>query len=132
MFVFSAQSETEAADKFEEWLLANGYPVDNEYFGWRRISRPIPGSTLDLQRQRAAAQPEASSDQWWDQPTGTSGFTGTWRVMIDGEEVHRFSGVGNVQADALRIGQRWVLNQIRQGQLNPVPGAEVEVVPEMR
>jgi len=52
--------------------------------------------------------------------------------MIDGEEVHRFSGVGNVQADALRIGQRWVLNQIRQGQLNPVPGAEVEVVPEMR
>jgi hypothetical protein len=99
----------------------------------RTSSTPLPGSTQDLQQRRAAAaEPAERSDQWWDQPTGTSGFTGTWRVMIDGEEVHRFSGVGNIQADALRVGQRWVLDQIRRGQLNPVPGAEVEVVPEMR
>jgi len=99
----------------------------------RTSSTPLPGNTQDLQQRRAAAaEPAERSDQWWDQPTGTSGFTGTWRVMIDGEEVHRFSGVGNVQADANRVGQRWVLDQIRQGLLNPVPGASVEVVPEMR
>jgi len=131
MFVFSAQSETEAADKFEEWLLANGYPVDNEYFGWRRISRPIPGSTLDLQRQlAAAAQPEANSNLWWDQTS--SGFTGNWRIMIDGEEVHRFGGVGNVQADANRYATRWLLAQQREGSLTIGDSSEIELLPVMR
>ena len=98
----------------------------------RTSAGPIPGSTLDLQRQRAAAaQPEGASNLWWDQPTGTGGFTGTWRVLIDGEEVHRFGGVGNVQADANRIAQQWILDQIRRGLLSPQEGASVEVVPEM-
>jgi hypothetical protein len=130
MFVFSAQSETEAADKFEDWLQANGYPVDTEDYGWRRISRPIPGSTLDLQRQRAAAaQPEANSNLWWDQTT--SGFTGNWRIMIDGEEVHRFGGVGNVQADANRFATRWLLAQQRAGSLTISDSAEIELLPVM-
>ena len=51
--------------------------------------------------------------------------------MIDGEEVWRFRGVGNNQADANRIGQTWILDQIRQGLLSPVEGADVEVLPVM-
>ena len=118
MFVFSARSETEAADKFEAWLQANGYPVDNGYYGWRRISEPIPGSTLDLQQQRDASQNQGE-------------FTGQWRILIDGEEVHRFGGVGNIQDDANRVGQRWVLDQIRRGLLSAAEGADVEIVPIM-
>ena len=118
MFVFSAQSETEAANKFEEWLLANGYPVDNEYFGWRRISSPIPGSTQDFLQQRAAGQNQGE-------------FTGQWRILIDGEEVHRFGGVGNVQADANRFATRWLLAQQRTGSLTISDSAEIELVPVM-
>jgi hypothetical protein len=59
-------------------------------------------------------------------------FTGEWRVMVDGEEVYRFSGVGNNQGDANRVGQNWILQQIRQGTLTPVEGVDVEVLPVMR
>lgn len=78
---------------------------------------PIPGSTVDLQRQRAA---QAGGE-----------FRGRWRVMIDGEEVTTLTGIGNNQADANRIGRGWVLQQISRGQLQPAAGAEVEVVPVM-
>jgi hypothetical protein len=59
-------------------------------------------------------------------------FTGEWRVIVDGEEVYRFSGVGNNQGDANRVGQNWILQQIRQGTLTPVEGVDVEVLPVMR
>jgi hypothetical protein len=74
----------------------------------------LQGSTQDLQQRRSQG-----------------GFTGSWRITIDGEEVHRFSGVGNVQANANDVGQQWVLNAIRQGRLNPAPGAEIDVLPIM-
>jgi hypothetical protein len=77
-------------------------------------AEPVPGSTQDLQQQRSQG-----------------GFTGSWRITIDGEEVYRFSGVGNVQANANDVGQQWVLNAIRQGRLNPAPGAEIDVLPIM-
>jgi hypothetical protein len=74
----------------------------------------LQGSTQDLQQRRSQG-----------------GFTGSWRITIDGEEVYRFSGVGNVQANANDVGQQWVLNAIRQGRLNPAPGAEIDVLPIM-
>ena len=56
-------------------------------------------------------------------------FSGRWLIKIGGQIVHRFSGVGNVQADANNFAQRWILAQgtdfLRQYQ-----GGEVEVVPE--
>ncbi|NBR23451.1 MAG: hypothetical protein EBU08_06695 [Micrococcales bacterium] len=109
-------------------------------FDVRRAGRaPIPGSTIDLQRQRAAqAQqiPEVPLDievnypQASSAPAGNS-FSGQWRVMIDGEEVWRFRGVGNNQADANRIAQTWLQDQRRQGSLSPAPGADIEVLPVM-
>ena len=76
------------------------------------IDIPMAGSTRDLQQQRAS-----------------SGFTGAWRVTLDGEEVYRFSGIGNNQADANRIGQQWAQDQIRQGLL--YPAGEIEITPIM-
>ena len=57
--------------------------------------------------------------------------SGQWRVMLDGEEVWRFRGVGNNQADANRIAQTWLQDQRRQGSLSPAPDADVEVLPVM-
>lgn len=76
---------------------------------------PVPGSTTDLAQQRAAG----------------GAFTGAWQVMIDGEEVYRFSGIGNDQGIANQHGRYWVLGQIRQGTLQPAEGAEIEVLPIM-
>jgi hypothetical protein len=114
-----------------------GQPGDS---GQPATQNVVPGSTVDLQRQRAAQQeiPEVPLDieiapprsPAQPAPAGNS-FSGQWRVMIDGEEVWRFRGVGNNQADANRIAQTWILDQIRNRQLNPVDGADVEVLPVM-
>jgi hypothetical protein len=58
-------------------------------------------------------------------------FSGQWKVMIDGEEVYRFRGVGNNQGDANRIAQLWLRDQRSQGLLSPAEGADLEVVPVM-
>ena len=71
-----------------------------------------------------------NTDQASSAPAGNS-FSGQWRVMIDGEEVWRFRGVGNNQADANRIAQTWLQDQRSQGLLSPAPGADVEVLPVM-
>jgi len=55
----------------------------------------VSGSTQDLQQQRATP----------------GSFTGAWRVLDSaGREVLRFSGVGNVQADANRVAIAWLQN----------------------
>jgi len=69
-----------------------------------------PGSTTDPAQQRAQG-----------------GFTGEWKVLLpSGEEVYRFSGVGNSQSDANRIAAFW-LRQNGYG----VSGEGFEVVPVM-
>lgn len=74
-----------------------------------RTRQAVPGSTQDLQQQRAAG-----------------GFTGAWKVMLNGQEVYRFSGVGNSQADANRVAASW-LRQNGYG----VSGEGFEVYPVM-
>lgn len=69
-----------------------------------------PGSTTDPAQQRAQG-----------------GFTGEWKVLLpSGEEVYRFSGVGNSQSEANRIAAFW-LRQNGYG----VSGEGFEVVPVM-
>jgi hypothetical protein len=69
-----------------------------------------PGSTTDLAQQRATP--------------GT--FTGAWRVLdADGNELHRFSGVGNVQSDANRVAVQWMQNNGHDY------GTDISVVPIM-
>ena len=157
----------------------------------RPSTEPIPGSTLDLQRQRAAA-----ADQYYNVSYDTAGgqtnnvqvrarnadaamaqvrsdlessgqrvirieadpttnqgpsnaaqiptididvepapapqlpgmgqWNGQWKVLVGGQEVYRFGGVGNSQADANRIAAAW-LRQNGQG----VSGEGFEVYPVM-
>jgi hypothetical protein len=77
----------------------------------------VPGSTLDLQRQRQqAAQQSAAS--------GT--FRGTWAIKdSQGNTLHTFSGIGNSQADANRVAAGWLARAGYQD------GIEVAVVPVM-
>ena len=93
-----------------------------ERFGARRASQrtqpaqataPVAGSTQDMQQQRATP----------------GSFTGSWRVTVDGEEVYRFSGIGNNQSDANRVGRQWAQDQINQGLL--YPAGEIEITPIM-
>ena len=70
----------------------------------------VAGSTNDLAQQRATP--------------GT--FTGAWKIIDnDGNEMHRFSGVGNNQRDANRVATQWIQNN------GYAYGTEIEVVPIM-
>jgi hypothetical protein len=72
---------------------------------------PVQGSTQDLQQRRAAG-----------------GFTGAWKVMnVDtGQELYRFSGVGNVQSDANGVALEWIRRNAPNTDL-----VQIEVVPVM-
>jgi len=74
------------------------------------VAQALPGSTTDLAQQRATP--------------GT--FSGAWKVLVNGEEVYRFSGVGNNQSDANRVAAQW-LRDNGQG----VSGEGFEVYPIM-
>jgi hypothetical protein len=74
-------------------------------------STPAAGSTADLAQQRAVP--------------GT--FTGAWRVVDSdtGQELYRFSGIGNRQADANRVAADW----LRQNGPEDANMTEIEVLP---
>ena len=123
MDTFYAADRTSAEDQFRDWLMSpeagasdnfRYAPIDTVIRG--EPGQPIPGSTLDLQRQRAAQTPAA----------GTT-WTGQWLVKDNrGNVLHSFGGIGNSQADANRVAAGWLARAGYQD------GLEVEVVPEMR
>ena len=106
----------EIGNRYREELRANDTDAQTSGIGLRRA--PIPGSTIDLQRQRAQQQQS--------QRIGNE-FTGTWRILdANDREIHRFSGIGNNQGDANRHAMDWLRahpENLRDG---------VVVVPEMR
>ena len=53
VFKFIANTDQDAQRKYTQFLDVMMLPHDTENYGWRSIV--VPGSTLDLQRQRAAA-----------------------------------------------------------------------------
>ena len=108
VYTFQASSVEEAREKAQAWLLDQG--IDRRGYGLSRMDQPAsaPGSTTDIQQQRAAG-----------------GFTGAWKVMADGREVYRFSGVGNAQRDANRVAIQWLRDNGYD------QGTDVEVLPIM-
>jgi hypothetical protein len=142
VYRYMAVDGNDALLVLRQWISANPGTQWNFKFDPNKImgqpgeqsTAPISGSTLDLQRQRAAQQnaTQGITDIEPDvaQNFGNQ-FSGQWKVMLDGEEVWRFRGVGNNQADANRIAQTWYLDQIRQGLVSPAEGAEFEVLPVM-
>jgi hypothetical protein len=75
------------------------------------VAQALPGSTAALAQQRAAG-----------------GFTGAWKVMnVDtGEELYRFSGIGNSQSDANGVALQWIRRNAPYTDL-----VQIEVVPIM-
>jgi len=108
VYTFQATSVEEAREKAQAWLLDQG--IDRRGYGLSRMDQPAPapGSTTDIQQQRAQG-----------------GFTGAWKVLADGEEVYRFSGVGNVQRDANRVAIQWLRDNGYD------QGTDIEVLPIM-
>jgi hypothetical protein len=117
---FTRNTPEEAQTEFERFTMGDVWtyelvPVQpRSSFVPPRSLGMIQGSTPPPQQQRSQG-----------------GFTGSWRITIDGEEVHRFGGVGNVQADAVRFATRWLLAQQREGNLTIGDSAEIDVLPIM-
>jgi GNAT superfamily N-acetyltransferase len=126
---FNPQQTNRAAAETEArlWLSLTGYNPSDFVVRTREGSRSdaeqsgiidiepdieviYPGSTTDLAQQRATP--------------GT--FSGAWKVLVNGEEVYRFSGVGNNQSDANRVAAQWLRNNGRG-----VSGEGFEVYPIM-
>jgi GNAT superfamily N-acetyltransferase len=141
VFRFRADDLRDANRIYGEWLAAAGLPTTTEDYGFQEIRPQIPEVPMDVAQNfpdRTDGRNTdysfrdlfGTTDQASSAPAGNS-FSGQWQVMIDGEEVWRFRGVGNNQADANRIAQTWLQDQRSQGLLSPAPGADVEVVPVM-
>ena len=135
---FRAASDEEALDRLE--IYNYSHPSEGGY----QLSRedgtvitepgaPIPGSTLDLQRQRqAAAAPSpipGVQDIDIDIPIAPprGNWNGQWRVVDSdtGQELYRFGGIGNSQADANRVAADW----LRQNAPKDADMTQIEVYP---
>ena len=86
----------------------------------RTATTPVPGSTIDLQQQRAAQAQQPAA-----QPAGGGSWTGQWIIKDSetGRALYKFGGIGNSQADANRTARNWANDNNR--------GGGIEVVPEM-
>ena len=143
---FPALNDDEARVRLDDYRNLGAGQFNPEAFGVRRG----PGVTNTASSQRSNATPQ-TPDQAQDgiidvEPDvaqnfapqtltrpgqGQQVFTGDWKVLIDGEQVYQFRGIGNNQGDANRVGRDWVRQQVRQGTLNPANGADIEVLPVM-
>jgi hypothetical protein len=100
-------------------------------FGTNPTADQQQGGIVDIAPDVAQNFPQASDNVYGatgrasSAPPGNS-FSGQWKVMVNGQEVWRFRGVGNSQADANRIAAQW-LRDNGQG----VSGEGYEVVPVM-
>jgi hypothetical protein len=117
---FTRNTRDEAEQEFDRITMGDAWTYELRPVQPRNSFRPprsssvLQGSTQDLQQQRSQGY-----------------FTGSWKILVDGEEVHRFGGVGNIQADAVRIATRWLLDQQRTGNLTIGDSSEIEVLPIM-
>ena len=133
---FPARNDDEAITRLSDYINFGAGQSNPDNFDVRRAGRaPIAGSTIDLQRQRAAASAATAQMPTIDidlepapapQPAGMGQWNGQWKVLVGGQEVYRFGGVGNSQADANRIAAAW-LRDNGQG----VSGEGFEVYPVM-
>jgi hypothetical protein len=132
---FQARNDTEAITRLQDYINFGAGQSNPDNFDVRRA--PIAGSTLDLQRQRAAAGADAAQGGIIDvdidlepaPPPAGGEFTGNWLIRAeDGTVLHRFGGIGNSQADANRTAQTWAQRNPDVMRQHP---SGVDVVPEM-
>ena len=137
---FPARNDDEAITRLSDYINFGAGQSNPDNFDVRRAGRaPVAGSTLDLQRQRAAASADAAqggvidvapAQQPAPQPAGGE-FTGNWLIRAeDGTVLHRFGGIGNSQADANRTALAWAQRNSALIRMYD-NGGGFDVVPEM-
>ena len=89
--------------------------AETEARTWIMINGRRPGVTYGI-RTRQQRMPE---------------FTGNWQIVVGGQEVHQFGGVGNSQHDANNYARNWIARQ-DQAWAREHQGEGVEVLPVMR
>ena len=107
IFLFIANTAQDALRVHERWLQAMGYAQDSEDYGFRERARP--GSTLDIQRRRAAQSAQAAVQS----ATQSQDNNRLWQIVnsADGEVAYEFYlSRENNQQDANEVGLRWVRN----------------------
>jgi len=149
---FTANSDQEALQKLEDYRNSSRHSFTPEQarlsFGVRRgpgvtNTAPQPAGSTDAEQGGIV---DVAGDNWsadferrmqgggnnpeWEnpQPAPTFGgsFTGEWKIVDpNGNEIYRFSGVGNAQSDANRVAMQWLQRNPRQ------MVAGVEVLPVM-
>ena len=137
---FPARNDDEAITRLSDYINFGAGQSNPDNFDVRRAGRaPIAGSTLDLQRQRAATSADAAQGGVIDvapaqQPApqpAVSEFTGNWLIRAeDGTVLHRFGGIGNNQADANRTALAWAQRNSALIRMYD-NGGGFDVVPEM-
>ena len=150
---FYAQTPQEAEQTYSAWLRQNTLPDDSEDYGYRKSEQAADNQRDSVDTQRRLGVQDIDTDVAQNfspdlsayernsdridairaqstnpNPTSQTSntFTGEWSVRNEqtGEEVHRFGGIGNSQADANRVAQRWAT----QARFDD----PIEVVPVMR
>jgi hypothetical protein len=116
MLQYTAASDSDAQNKFNNWLRNQGMPQDTENYGWR-IARQSSVQDVGIDVAQNFQQPEQI-------------FTGNWQVLDSdtNDVLYTFSGVGNNQADANRVAARW----LQQNAPQEADMTDVTVVPVMR
>lgn len=127
---FQAGGTMQASMRYDQWLEQMGgdrrgyalVPMNQSAPVRPAPPRPIPGVTdIDIDI------PMAGSTQDLQQQRATPGtFTGAWKILdADGNEIYRFSGIGNNQSDANRVAVNWLRNNGYEH------GTDISVVPIM-
>jgi hypothetical protein len=117
--IFSATDPDDAANKIARYVADFNLPGHPTNYDVRSVPQPgqsdaAQGGTIDV----AGEQPTA--------PQAQQQWTGAWLVLnAEGRVLQRFTGIGNVQADANRHAMNWLRSNPRHMQ------AGVTVAPEM-
>jgi hypothetical protein len=96
------QTRMAAQAEAERWLRDNGHnPNDFEVRTRETASNrdAAQGGLIDV-APRTLTTPGQ----------GQQVFTGQWKILVNGQEVHRFGGIGNNQGDANRVAAAWLRN----------------------
>jgi hypothetical protein len=118
--IFSATDPDDAANKIARYVADFNLPGDPSNYDVRSVQQPgqsdaAQGGLVDVAGEQPAAAPQAQQE-----------WTGAWLVLnSEGRVLQRFTGIGNVQADANRHAMNWLRSNPRHMQ------AGVTVAPEM-
>jgi hypothetical protein len=125
--IFQATDPDDAANKIARYVADFNLPGHPTDYDVRSVLQPAQqdaaqGGIVDIAGEQPAApqtltRPGQGQQQW----------TGEWLILDSNDRViHRFGGIGNVQADANRIAMDWLRRNPRHMQ------AGVTVAPEMQ